>query len=110
MAAARADAGSGPSTGPSTGPSAATTATAAYTSLLTRIPADVRPTCKDTTGELSAAEKPYVVTRASCTHTIDGRMLDIAYRTVPGDDKHIQTYRNSVLQIGANFNIHPATA
>ena len=81
-------------------------ATAAYSALLTRIPAGVRANCKDTTGQLSAAEKPFVVTRASCTDSIGGRHLDIAYRVVPGSDSTVQKFRNSVLQIGASFHSH----
>ncbi len=77
---------------------------AQYDALLQRIPADVRQGCENTTDQLSAAEKPYVVTRASCVHVIDGRRLTIAYRTVPGDDTHVQKYRNSVLHIGASFH------
>ena len=87
-----------------TGGGSSSHGTAAYSALLTRIPADVRGNCKDTTGELSAAEKPFVVTRASCTHDIDGRNLDIAYRTVPGSDATVQKFRNSVLQIGSTFH------
>ena len=76
----------------------------AYTGLLSRVPSAVRGDCKDTTDELGADEQPYVITRATCTGTIDGHNLTVAYRTLRNNEKAIKKYRGDVLQLGGTYN------
>jgi hypothetical protein len=76
----------------------------AYTGLLSRVPSAVRGDCKDTTGELGADEQPYVITRATCTGTIEGHNLTVTYRTLKNNEKAIKKYRGDVLQLGATYN------
>ena len=73
-----------------------------YSALLTRLPTDVAGSCKDTTAQLAAAEKPDVQTRASCSRSLSGRSLQVSYRTVKGDPSAVTTYRMTVLDLGGN--------
>jgi serine/threonine protein kinase len=77
---------------------------AAYQALLARVPVGVRASCQDTTGRLSAPERPHVVTRAACSKSIDGRDLAVAYRSLNGDADAIHKYRAGVLRLGGKFN------
>jgi hypothetical protein len=77
---------------------------AAYQALLTRLPADVRGSCKDVTGQLAAEAKPYVITSTECASTVSGRRLSIDYRTLGGDAAAIKRYRTEVLQLGGRHH------
>ncbi len=74
----------------------------AYTALLARIPPAVAANCTDTSSTLSAAEKVRVPVRASCTASIAGAALQVAYRPIEGDANAVMGFRISVLKLGGN--------
>jgi serine/threonine protein kinase len=78
--------------------------TADYTALLQRVPTAVRTGCTDTTKQLDAAELPYVISRATCTHTIGSRDLTVAYRSLRNNETMIKKYRGDVLQLGGTYS------
>ena len=86
------------------GENSATASGGAYAGLTSRIPADVRPGCRNASGELSAAEARYVAVRAACRTTLHGQAFDVRYDAVRGDASVGTTYRRDVLGIGSSNN------
>ncbi len=77
---------------------------APYDALLTRIPQDVRGSCKNNISSLTPNSRPFVVAKIACNRTIDGRQLSVTYRAVAGDTAAVTTYRTMLGLGGSNHS------